>query len=295
MGKILGSNAAQALMEAESERRYGAAHDFFHATPLVRGMAQSAPSASGTDPSVATDQGAVQFHIIGQKPTDSKYSEIMQENCDNLLGMGGLIHGYMTRHYPSVNSQVIDIDTWLNVVNQLPDLTIGTAVEKTYKNRVFGVKVSGEFLSMIASAIITDGASLLTDFTSYLNAIGDVIFSASQTQESYNVLTCTFQNYLIQDGLGGYYDYSALVLRQVKFLENFTQLKSPCGSAEHIDIDMSYKEVTTLVNSRRIRTGGADHHNFQKLIKAEATKQFKNAQNFFNGSNTPEADIKPVQ
>jgi hypothetical protein len=294
MGILLGSNAAEALREAESERRYGAAHDFFHATPLVSGMARSTLPASGAAPSVATDQGSVQFHIIGQKPTDSKYSEIMQENCDNLLAMGGLIHGYMTRTYPKINTQTLDIESWVNVLKHLPDLCIGTAVDKTYKNRIAGVKVSGQFLSMIASAIITDGASLLTDFTSYLNSVGDVTFSASQTKETYNVLTCTFQSYLVPDGVGGYYDYSSIVLRQIDFLENFLQLKTPCFSSEYIDINMSYKEITTLVQCRRIRKSGDDYSLFQELINAEATKQFKDATNFFNGSNASQADIKPV-
>lgn len=306
MASVARYNAGAVQEAAASEAKFARAHDFFHATPLVApvsalvvpgapapGRAPTAPTPAGNDPSIATDQGSVQFHLIGQKPDDPKYSDIMQENADNLLAMGGLIYSYMKRSYPSVNLQTMDIGTWVNVVKNLPDLAIGQQVEKTYTNRLVGASVSGDFLSMIAKAIITDGASLLTDFTSYLNSIGSVVFSASNTKESYNVVTCTYQNYLVADQMGGYYDYSAIVLRQINFLEYFTQLKSSCASAEYVNINMKYSEVTTLVQSRRIRQGGPDYKLFQGLVNADATAQFANANNFFNGGSTPQSQIKP--
>jgi hypothetical protein len=110
------------------------------------------------------------------------------ENASNLLAMGGLVHDYMTRTYSTVNSQSLDINTWANVVAQIPDQTISQAVHKTYNNSISGVSVSGEFLSLIASDIITDGASLLTDFTKFLQSIGDVVFNVHTTDESYRPL-----------------------------------------------------------------------------------------------------------
>jgi len=298
MAMLKGSNAGAVQQQAEAETKYALAQDFFHATPIlpartVLAAVDTAPAPAGSDPSVATDQGSVQFHLIGQKPADPKYSDIMQENADNLLAMGGLIYSYMKKTYPSVNLQSLDINTWNGVIQHLPDLTIGQSVKKTYSNRLVGVQVSGEFLSMIAKAVITDGASLLTDFTSYLNSIGNVTFSASTTQESYNVLTCTYMNYLVDDQLGGFYDYSAIVLRQINFLEYFQELKSSCASAEYVNINMNYTEITTLVQSRRIRRDGPDYRLFQNLVNADATAQFSNADNFFNGGDTPQKDIAP--
>lgn len=48
---------------------------------------------------IANDQGTVQLHLIGQKTDDPKWGGT-NENQDNLLAIGGLIHDYMHTHYP---------------------------------------------------------------------------------------------------------------------------------------------------------------------------------------------------
>jgi hypothetical protein len=283
--------AAQRISASDSSNSYKRANDFFRSTP----MAFVAADAPPPDPSADTsDEGTVQFQLIGMAPTDPAYSGIMTENANNLLGIGGLVFDYMHRTYPTVNSQKLDINTWANVVSNIPDLAIGKAVDKTYTNSVAGISLSGEFLSLIAKAIITDGASLLTDFSSYLNSIGGVIFSKDVKTESYKALTCTYMNYLVSNGLGGYVDYGAIVLRQITFNQNFQQYKSICGSAEFVNIDMSYTEIVNLVQTSRIRKGGADYENFQSLINMNQVNQFKNAKNFFNAGSTPQNQITPT-
>jgi hypothetical protein len=209
------------------------------------------------------------------------------------LDMGGLIFDYMHKTFPNVNSAKLDIDTWQNVVSNVPDLSIGGKVSKAYNNNVVGVSVSGEFFSLIAKAIITDGASLLTDFTSFLNSIGGVIFSSNVTSESYTAITCTYLSYLVSNGVGGYCDYGAIVLRQITFNEHFQEYKSICGSAKSIDINMTYTEITNLVRTQRIREGGPDYDNFQELVNKNSTEQFKKAKNFFNAGNTPQDQLTP--
>jgi hypothetical protein len=276
--------AAQRISASDSS-------DFFRSTPMAFVAADATPPDPGADTS---DEGTVQFQLIGMQPTDPAYSGIMNENANNLLGIGGLVFDYMHRTYPTVNSQKLDINTWANVVSNIPDLAIGKAVDKTYTNSVAGITLSGEFLSLIAKAIITDGASLLTDFSSYLNSIGGVIFSKDVKTESYKALTCTYMNYLVSNGVGGYVDYGAIVLRQITFNQNFQQYKSICGSAEFIDINMNYTEIVNLVQTSRIRKGGADYENFQSLINMNQVNQFKNAKNFFNAGSTPQSQVTPT-
>jgi hypothetical protein len=218
----------------------------------------------------------------------------MNQNASNLLAIGGLVHDYMHKTYPTVNSQKLDINTWSNVIDNVPDLAIGKQVTKTYKNSIAGVSLSGAFLSLIAKAIITDGASLLTDFTSFLNAIGDVVFSVHTTEETYKALTCTYTNYLVDNGAGGYSDYGKITLRQIDFVESFMELKSVCASASYVNVNLAYTEIENLVQTARIRKGGSDYDNFQGLINANATAQFANAKNFFNKPATPQSEIKPV-
>lgn len=283
--------AAQRISSNDSDNSYQRANDFFRSTPMAFVAADAAPP----DPSADTsDEGTVQFQLIGMQPTDPQYSSIMTENANNLLGIGGLIFDYMHRTYPTVNSQKLDINTWANVVSNVPDLAIGKAVNKSYSNSVAGVSLSGEFLSLIAKAIITDGASLLTDFSSYLNSIGGVIFSKDVKNQSYKALTCTYMNYLVSNGVGGYYDYGAIVLRQITFNENFQQYKSICGSAEFININMDYTEIVNVVQTGRIRKGGPDYESFQSLINVNSTNQFKTASNFFNAGSTPQNQLTPT-
>ncbi|MEM9332164.1 MAG: hypothetical protein AAGA53_12620 [Pseudomonadota bacterium] len=280
------------ISEAESEAKYDTAERFF-AAPQTKRLAESLNAAPTKDQNV-NDQGTVQFSLIGQKPpAGSQYSDIMLENQDNLLGIGGLMHNYIKTHYPTITADKLDISTWTNVVNHIPDCSVGKASSKTFNHSVKGVSVSGQFLQMIANAIITDGASLLTDFNKYLAGVGDLVFTKTNTNESYKALTCTYQSYLVNNGLGGYYDYGAIVLRQIDFTEHFQQLKSACATASSIDINMSYQEITTLVQCRNIRKGGRDYDKFQKLVNASATSDFENADNFFNGASTPEDEIKP--
>ena len=218
----------------------------------------------------------------------------MNENANNLLAMGGLVFAYMHTHYPTVSSQKLDINTWQNVVGNIPGLAIGSNVSKNYNNNISGVSISGEFLSLIASAIITDGASLLVDFTSFLNSVGDVVFSAQMTSESYKALTCTYQSYIKENALGGYLDYGAIVLRQIEFSEHFMELKGVCFDAKSVSVSMSYVESTCLVQTSRIREGGVDYERFQSLINKNSIEQFKRAKNFFNAPNTPQDQITPA-
>lgn len=273
-----------------SDKNYGAAYSFFYARPLILAQLDAEPPGDDT---IASDQGTVQYHLIGQKTNDPKYSSIMNENQDNLLAIGGLIHDYMHTHYHSVDSQKLDINTWMDVVGNIPDLSIGAQKQKSYSNKLVGTSVSGTFLSLIAKAIITDGVSLLTDFQAFLTEMGDIAFSANSRAQQYEALTCTYQSYLLDNGAGGYYDYGAMVLRQIRFKEYFLELKSCCSSTRYVSVDMSYTEVTNLVQTRRIREGGPDHKSFQALVNKNSTDQFKRAKNFFNGGSTPQQDIKP--
>jgi len=284
-------NSAELLEAKDSKKSFEKANDFFKSTRLAFSSLSAEPPAAD---SFVSDKGLVQFNLIGMKPTDIKYSDIMNENSDNLLAIGGLVHDYMHRQYPTVNTQKLTIESWLNVVDNLPDLAIGKAVDKTFNQRVTGGSISGEFLSMIAKAIITDGASLLTDFNSYLTGIGNLAFSYSGEQKTYNVLNCNYISYLIDNKVGGYYDYGAIVLQQIKFLSEFTQLKSSCSTASSIQVNMEYKEVVSLVQTRRIRQGGPDYDSFKGLINKNSTETFKNAKNFFNAPKTDQKEIKPV-
>jgi hypothetical protein len=282
---------AELVREDDAKQAYGRAQDFFYAKPLAFGdLAAAAPAPD----SFASAQGTVQFQLIGQKPQDPAYTDIMNQNASNLLGIGGLVFDYMHKTYPSVNTQTLDINTWNSVVSNIPDLAIGQAVKKTYKNSIAGVQISGQFLSLIAKAIITEGASLLTDFTSYLNAIGDVVFSVQVKEQEYKALTCTYTNYLVSNGVGGYYDYGKITLRQIDFLENFMQLKSSCASASYVNVNMSYTEIENVVQTGRIRKGGPDAAAFEALINVNSTAQFTAAKNFFNKPATPQNQIKPV-
>ncbi|MEM9580334.1 MAG: hypothetical protein AAF891_06575 [Pseudomonadota bacterium] len=277
-----------AFVEAEFEK----AHSLFSAQPLH--SAKLAATANDKD-SYANNEGTVQFHLIGQKPpAGSPYSDIMNENADILMNMGGLVHGYMTQKYPTVDSTKLDIATWRNVISHLPMLAPSDAVSKQYKNTIAGTKVSGQFLQMIASAIITEGASLLTDFNSFLGSIGDVVFSVHTKSEKYSAITCTYQSYLIDNGVGGYKDVGKIVVRQIDFAENFMEFKSCCSDTRMVDIVMNYNEFSVLVPTSEFRKGGTFHKQWEGLLNPNATKQFNNANNFFNGGDTPQDDIKPV-
>ncbi|ASY61155.1 hypothetical protein [Sinorhizobium sp. CCBAU 05631] len=246
-----------------------------------------------SDDTIANHQGAVQFHLIGQKTNDPIYSGIMNENQDNLLAIGGLIHDYMHTHYSIIDSQKLDINTWTDVVANIPDVSIGRHKQKSFANRFAGTSVAVTFLSLLANAIIIDGASLLIDFQIFLTEMGNLTFSGNGEAPQYKALTCTYQNYLLDNGAGGYYDYGAIVLRQIGFKEHFLELKSSCSSTQYVNVNIDYTEVTSLVQTRRIRKGGPDHENFRGLVNENSTDQFKKAKNFFNGGSIPQGDIKP--
>ncbi|TRL35297.1 hypothetical protein [Rhizobium straminoryzae] len=272
-----------------SSQQYASAKQFF--SPKMLKMASGAPAP--TDDQIANDKGTVQFHLIGQSTTDPAYSSIMNQNQDNLLAIGGLIHDYMHTKFPTIDAQKLDINTWSKVLGYIPDLSIGKSNRKVFTNRIAGVSVSGTFLQLIAQAIITDGASLLTDFSKFLEQMGNVTFSAESKSQKYKAITCTYQSYLVDNGAGGYFDYGAIVLREIDFTQNFSELRSSCSSANYINISMEYNEIVNLVQTRRIRKGGADYDNFQELVNANSTEQFKKAKNFFNGGSTPQEEITP--
>src|SRR4029077_11049538 len=217
----------------------------------------------------------------------------MNENMDILLAMGGLVHGYMTRKYPVVDDQSLDIKTWRNVVNRIPCLAIGDMREKKYTDRIAGVKVSGELLEMIALAVITEGASLIKEFQAFLKKVGDATFSVQSKAQRYQAVTCSYLSYLQDNTLGGYFDWGALVLREIYFNAGFQEFNGVSVKAQAIQIDMRYNEYVNIVQLRRLRTGGDSSENWKALIKKETTKQFEDADNFFNGGDTPQDDIKP--
>lgn len=147
---------------------------------------------------------------------------------------------------------------------------------------------------MIAKAVITDGASLLTDFSAFLAAQGDVVFSAKTEGNSYKAISITYVNYLIDNNTGGYYDYGAIFARQIDFSSHFMEVKAACVKADSININMKYQEWTLQVITQKIRQGGDQHTAFQELIDAGDTEAFSRAKNLFHRPNTPQAQIKPL-
>lgn len=288
--RVQNIQAAEELDLQHSAQTFLAARDFFHATPSLFVAAEVAPPPTE---SWASGEGQIQFHLIGQKTDDPKYSDIMNENQDNLLSIGGLVHDYMTKTYPKVTSQKLDISTWLGVVKHVPDLAIGTNQNKTFHQEYEGVKISGQFLSLVASAVITEGASLLTDFQKWLQKVGDITFSKNTKDQTYKVTAVTYQSYLVENGAGGYYDYGSLVLRQIDFKSHFLELNGACVDVKKVVVDMAYVESVSLLQTRRIRKGGPDYARFQALVNANSTKVFKDAENFFNGGGTPQKDLTP--
>lgn len=147
---------------------------------------------------------------------------------------------------------------------------------------------------MLAKAIITDGASLLTDFQTYLGKMSDITFSVTTQAQNYKVITCSYLNYLQPNGLGGWYDTGRVVLKEVSFKTGFQQLKGVSFKADSVQIDMSYREIETIVPTRRLRRGGDSYASWNKLVNKNVTKAFTDAENFFNGGNTPQDDITPL-
>ena len=118
MSNLLKVQAAEAASKQQSTQIYSSAQDFFHSTPLVFAARDA---TAPTPESYASDQGTVQFHLIGQKPQDPAFlafSGIMNENANNLLAIVGLVFAYMDTHYPMVSSQKLDIKTWQHVVGK---------------------------------------------------------------------------------------------------------------------------------------------------------------------------------
>ncbi|MDW9770370.1 hypothetical protein GOC40_00300 [Sinorhizobium meliloti] len=270
---------------------YETAHNYFYAKPLA--LAQLGAAAPNDD-TIANDMGMVQFHIFGRVSDDPKWAGIMNENGDNLLAMGGLIQDYMSTHYPKIDDKKLDINTWTDVVSHLPDLSIGAQKQKSYSNKVTGASISGTFLGLLANAIVSEGASLLTDFQKFLTNMGDLAFSVIRKPQGYKVTTCTFENYLVDNRAGNYLDYGAIVLRQIEFKGNFLELRSSCSSTQYFNIDMDYTEVTNLIQTRRIRKGGPDYENFQELVNENSTAQFTRSKNFFNGGKNKDLKRRPV-
>jgi hypothetical protein len=114
------------------------------------------------------------------------------------MDMGGLVHNYITKKYPKVNSQSLSLQTWKQVVESIPNLAIRGAVNKGFSFSQPGVNISRQFLQMLAKATIRDGASLLTDFQTFLGKMSDIIFSVAAGNQNYKVMTCTYLNYLDQ-------------------------------------------------------------------------------------------------
>lgn len=270
---------------------YDTARAFFQARPLVLARLDA---AAPKDDTIANDKGMVQFHTFGQASDDPKWGRIMNENGDNLLAMGGLIHDYMYTHYPKIDDKKLDINTWADVVSHLPDLSIGAQKQKSYSNKVTGTSISGTFLGLLANAIVSEGASLLTDFQKFLTNMGDLAFSVKREPQGYKVTTCTFLNYLVDNRAEEYFDYGAIVLRQIEFKGDFLELKSSCSSTQYFNIDMDYTEVTNLIQTRRIRKGGPDYENFQELVNENSTAQFTRSKNFFNGGKNKDLKGQPV-
>ena len=251
----------QAFEAKYTEEEFTGAEEFFSSVPTS--------FAPVTQDQFASKDGAIQFHVIGQKPNDPAWSDVMNENMDILLDMGGLIRNYMTKKYPKANSESLDLDTWKQVTGMIPTLAPGKTVEKGFNFRQAGVKISGEFLQMLAKAIITDGASLLTDFQTYLGKMSDITFSVTTQAQNYKVLTCTYLNYLQPNGLGGWYDTGRVVLKEVSFKTGFQQLKGVSFKADSVQIDMSYREVETIVPTRRLRRGGEFLRKLEQARKQE--------------------------
>jgi hypothetical protein len=271
---LLAMQAAEKVRAQEAPESYAKAKDFFYATPLLNARAVAPPPPPE---SYASDQGTIQFHLFGHKPEDAAYSDMMNQNGNNLLAIGGLVHDYMQRLYPTVNSAKLDLTTWFKVIYHIPHLTFfKKTAPPPYSLLVHRASVSGEFLGIIASAILAGDGSLLTDFNSFLRAIGSAGFSG------YKALTCTFQNYIIVRENSYWYDYGAIFLRKFEFTEMGDQM------------NIKYTEMGTLVSTRQIRHGGKNYHAFQGLVNANATEQFKSAKNFFDAGNTPQADLRPV-
>ena len=272
---------------------FEARHSAARYAAATQALAVAAPPATTPDSAIATDKGMVQYHVIAETPTSSQYAAMMQENANNLMGMGGLIHGYMTANYPTVDSQLLDINLWNTVVGHLPDVAVGPTVTKRYSNTVAGTDLAGTFLQMLAKAKVAPGAKIGTDFGTWLEAMGQLVFAAHGAGQTYKAITCSYLCYLVDNGAGGFYDYGAIVLREVDITQDFMTYKGACQSSLGIQVEVQFTEITSPVQLSRIRKGGPDFQLFQQLVNANATAAFSKAANFFDGRNTPQADLTP--
>ncbi|HAG82097.1 MAG TPA: hypothetical protein DCL61_13250 [Cyanobacteria bacterium UBA12227] len=287
--KLLEVQAAEKVEREYAEESFQKAKDFF--LPSIEYLTE-APDVPSQD-SIASKEGSIQFHLIGHKPSDPAYDDLMNQNADILLAMGGLVYNHMQSNYREVNKSKLSINTWNEVISNLPALALGTSVNKSYNNNIAGVQVSAEFLSLVARAIITEGVSLLVDFQSFLRSMGDIVFSGETKDQEYKILTCTYQNYLVANGVGGYYDYGAIVLKEINYLQKFLELKGACTSAKFVSVSMKYAEIVTPVHTRVLRKGGALYQDFQDLVGRDSAAQLNKAKNFFNAPKVPQKDLTP--
>lgn len=299
------ASLTNAIVDVQAEmmaRSFDEARSFFKIKPMshpvlrdaVPAAAPVAPPPTLPEPPTSSSDGTVQFHLIGMKPTDPKWGDIMNENADLCLNVGSLIHGAMNQYYPSVSADKLSFDNWAGAISNLPGVSLSKAVDKNFSQRVDSVNISGAFLSLLAKAIITDGSSLLTDFDKFLQIVGDDIFKKTSKDQGYKLICTTFTNYLIDNQTGSYYDYATVGVKEVTFNDHFQELKVVCATVTQVDVSMTYKESIAILPTRLMRKGGAHYEDYQQLFDENWKAQFKVAKNFFHPAPAPQSDIKPI-
>jgi hypothetical protein len=203
---------------------------------------------------MAANPGSVQFHLFGEKPSTGNYSEIVNEDMDVLLRLGGLVHqtgGSATLDFVKLQSIIVSLQPWcLEQDRYRWDPSESVASDQ----------VAGELLKLFAGPLAAKADPLLPQFAEFLSKLPDW----SQT------LACTYLVYLRKNKKGGYEDRGEIAVRSIEM------------SLQNAQYQYKYEEVNYFVDLSLIRKGGRDHDALQKRLQGASVQQFMSAENFFN-------------
>lgn len=234
---------------------------------------------TATSDSTGSNIDRLQFHLFGEKPSTGTYSEIVNEDMDVLLSLGGLVHQRIVAEYPTGGSSTLDFINLQSVIRSVRWCHEQDRYLWEPSESVASGQVAHELLKLFAGPLAAKAVPLLPDFAAFLAKLSVAPKPIEQTADHIGVavptgwsktLACTFLVYLQKNRKGEYMDTGEIAVRSVEM------------SLQNAKYQYKYEEVNYLVDVSLIRKGGHDHDALQSLLQEASVQQFLSAKNFFN-------------
>lgn len=247
----------------------------------------SHPKYVALDNPYADKDGLVEF-IVGVELIDDPVVMVnLALQKKYLIAVTSIVTDYVNRYAEAYGKDFkTDPELWTLALSKIPLMGPSKIDQKSYSRHLKGVSIATDFVQFLLGIVVTEGASALGSFSSFLSKQGEALnFGVEHNADYYKTITVGVAVEVFK--VGDEIVYTPKIRQyRVDFTRENSKWYGACVKVEYVDINFDYQYAANVFDYEALEDSSIKA-DFEKFIQMQRKAQIEGASTFFNADFPP--------